>query len=100
MHSDALRPSRSGERSALADEVLDYLSHHPGAQDTLEGIAEWWLLQQRIDRAIAEVETALSDLVKKNFLVARQGRDGRMHYRLNRAMEKEIRRRLKDAPKT
>jgi len=29
-------------------EILEYLRKHPEASDTLEGIAEWWLLNQRI----------------------------------------------------
>ena len=61
----------------------------------MEGIVEWWLLEQRIRCAIADVEAALSDLVNKDFLVARQCGDGRTYYQLNRAKEREIRRHLR-----
>jgi hypothetical protein len=81
----------------LADEVLAYLLQHPQAQDTVEGIAEWWLLEQRIRGAIAEVEIALHDLVDHDFLVARQCGDGRTYYGLNRAKEREIQRHLRQA---
>jgi hypothetical protein len=81
----------------LADEVLAYLLRHPQAQDTMEGIAEWWLLEQRIRHAVAEVEVALSELVRRDFLVARQCRDGRTYYGLNRDKEREIRRHLRQA---
>lgn len=67
----------------LANEVLAYLVEHPQAQDTLEGIVEWWLLEQRIREAVADVEAALNELVAKGFLVARQCGDGRTYYRLN-----------------
>jgi DNA-binding MarR family transcriptional regulator len=79
----------------LADEVLSYLVQHPQAQDTMEGIVEWWLLERRIRYAIADVEAALRELVGKDFLVARQCSEGRTYYRLNREQEREIRRHLR-----
>ena len=81
----------------LADEVLAYLVEHPQAQDTLEGIAEWWLLEQRIRDALADVEAALSELVAKGFLVARRCGDGRTYYGLNLNKEREVRRYLRNA---
>jgi hypothetical protein len=84
-------------RRPLADEVLAYLVEHPQAQDTMEGIAEWWLLEQRIRWAFADVEAALSELVANDFLVANQCRDGRTYYGLNQVKEREIRRHLRNA---
>jgi hypothetical protein len=81
----------------LTDEVLAYLLQRPQAQDTVEGIAEWWLLEQRIRHAVADVEVALSELVGNDFLVARQCGDGRTYYGLNRDKEREIRRHLRQA---
>ena len=81
----------------LADKVLAYLVQHPQARDTTEGIVEWWLLEQRIQCAIADVEAALSDLVRKDFLITHQCSDGRISYGLNREREREIRRHLRRA---
>ena len=80
---------------SLADEVLVYLVQHPEAKDTMEGVAEWWLWDRRGRRVIADVEAALRELVQKEYLVARQCRDGQTYYRVNRAKEQEIRRHLK-----
>ena len=79
----------------LADEVLAYLVRHPQAEDTAEGIAEWWLPKERNRHAILDVEGALSELARDGFLVARQCRDGRTYYRLNRDREQEVRQRLR-----
>jgi hypothetical protein len=81
----------------IADKVLAYLVQHPQARDTLEGIVEWWLLEQRIQCAIADVEGALSDLVRNDFLITHQCSDGRISYGLNREKEREIRRHLRRA---
>jgi len=80
----------------IADEILAYLVKHPEAQDTLEGITEWWLLEQRIRYVVAEVDGALHHLVADDLLVTRQCADGRTYYGLNRAKEREIRRQLRD----
>jgi hypothetical protein len=79
----------------LANDVLAYLVQHPEARDTTEGIADWWLLEQRIRSAVAEVEAALGALVSQGFVVARECRDGRTYYGLNRAKEREVRRYLR-----
>jgi hypothetical protein len=84
----------------IANEVLAYLVEHPQAQDTMEGVTEWWLLEQRIRHAVADVETALRDLVGDDLLVARRCGDGRTYYGLNRAKEREIRRYLRIAQGT
>jgi len=81
----------------IADEILAYLVEHPEAQDTVEGITEWWLLEQRIRYAVSEVDGVLHDLVVDDLLVKRQGADGRIYYGLNREKKREIRRHLREA---
>jgi hypothetical protein len=41
--------------------VLRPSSRDPNAQDTVEGIAEWWVMEQRIRCMIREVKRALAD---------------------------------------
>jgi len=81
----------------IANEILASLVKHPEAQDTLEGITEWWLLEQQIQYAVAEVDGALNKLVAGGLLVTRQCADGRTYYGLNRTKEREIRRHLREA---
>jgi hypothetical protein len=84
----------------IGDQILAYLVEHPQAQDTLAGITEWWLLEQRIRRAVSDVDAALQDLVAKDLILTRQCADGRTYYGLNRAKEREIRRHLRNARTT
>ena len=67
----------------MALQILTYLKTHRSAQDTVEGIAEWWLLEQRVRNVITEVKRALAKLVAQGLVVERSGRDGRIRYRLN-----------------
>jgi hypothetical protein len=68
----------------ISREILSYLTEHPMAQDTLEGIVEWWLLEQEIQRRTTKVQAALADLIDQGLVLERTGRDERKHYRLNR----------------
>ncbi len=73
-------PTRLGP---IAIQVLQYLSAHPEAQDTVEGITEWWLLENSIRRATIEVQQALAQLQAEGLVLGRSGGDRRVHYRLN-----------------
>ena len=71
-------------------DILKYLVRHPQAQDTVEGIVEWWLLEQRIVDAMGKVKSALAELTEKTLVNKHQNRDGRVFYRLNRRKVKQI----------
>ena len=73
--------SCSSEKDAVASEILSYLANHPQASDTLEGILEWWLLQQKIEYQTRVVRDALAELVERGFLVREVTKDARVHYR-------------------
>jgi hypothetical protein len=63
--------------------ILRYLVQNPAANDTVEGIAEWWLLEQRIEQSVAEVTAVLSKFVEQGLIIRKEGLDGRFHYRVN-----------------
>ena len=83
------------QKSEIARDILAYLAEHPDAQDTLDGIVEWWLLEQNIKTQMATVKETLADLVAKKLVLEHQGKDSRTHYRINRRQMKEIRQFLK-----
>lgn len=56
----------------VAERIRRYLRAHPEAKDTLEGIAEWWLAQDRITHAVEQVSEAVALLVEKGYLMERQ----------------------------
>ena len=71
-------------------EILAYLSVHPDAQDTLEGIAEWWLLAQRIRHKTREVKKSIAKLVAQDLILKHEGKDRHTYYRINRSKHDEI----------
>ncbi len=70
--------------------ILSYLVENPDARDTLEGIVQWWVLQQRIKEGMAEVRMALDKLVDKGWVLTAKGQDSQVHYRVNRQKLDEI----------
>jgi len=79
------------EKSQIKHEVLAYLAEHPEAQDTLEGIIEWWLLEREVKRQTRLVKEALADLLAAGLVVECRGSDARARYQVNRARLREIR---------
>jgi hypothetical protein len=78
------------DKAQIENVLLAYLVDHPDVQDTVEGIVEWWLVEQRIKQQTATVEEALADLVKKEFILKHKGKDLRIHYRINHRKMKQI----------
>ncbi len=50
-------------------QILSYFVRNPSAVDSLEGIAEWRLLEEAVHRNVVETEEALQWLVKEGFLI-------------------------------
>jgi hypothetical protein len=75
--------------------ILDYMLK--GGQDSLEGIVQWWMLEQNIKTESAKVKEALKYLVAEGLVVELHGKDSRTHYRINpRVRKKKIAKLLKE----
>jgi len=82
---DVNRMERNLGRNGLqiAVDILSYLSRNPEAKDTLEGIVDWWLLQQEIERKVANVKKVLDELVREELILEIKSGDNNRHYRIN-----------------
>lgn len=65
----------------MAEAILEYLAEHPQAMDTLEGIAEWWLLRQQIRVNLTALQRVLRGLTDTG-LLDEVNAAGRRLYRL------------------
>lgn len=53
------------KREVIAKEILAYLLNRPEAEDSLEGMMNWWLRSDKGGHAIDEVRDALDLLIDK-----------------------------------
>src|SRR5215467_8912306 len=72
-----------GEEEEIARLIVRYLSRHPEAKDTREGIATWWLRQQQIEYAIQAVHRALDVLLRRGLILEHRGPDLRSYFSIN-----------------
>jgi hypothetical protein len=85
-------------RSHVARAILDYLCKHPDAQDTVSGIAQWWLAEEKMKTRTVTIEEALNELIASGFVLTRRGKDSQIHYRINEQRLNDIEMLLKQDP--
>jgi hypothetical protein len=56
----------------VAQLIYDYLQNNAEAGDTLEGIAEWWILGQRINESMVVVQKAIEKLKTAGVIIERR----------------------------
>lgn len=76
-----------GDDQKIAVAVLRYLQEHPGAKDTLEGIAQWWLLTEYVERRLEEVKRGVAVLLVRGLIVEVRKEGRPPYYQLNKAEE-------------
>ena len=65
------------EDDSVALCILAYLSRCPQAADTVEGIAHWWIMRQRLVESVEEVQRSIESLKAKGLISEHTGPDGR-----------------------
>ena len=76
----------ASQESDLYRAVVAYLAENPEAMDTLEGIAEWWVMRQRIRVSVGTIAGVVRQLVEDG-LLEQVGPHDRPRFRLNRQRE-------------
>jgi hypothetical protein len=66
-----------------APEILDYLARQPNAQDTIDGILHWWVLDAYARKCAPKIAETITKLVERGFLEERQSPDDKIFYRLS-----------------
>jgi hypothetical protein len=78
-------------RTEIARRILIYLEENPEAQDSIEGILQWWLLERTVHYEKIRVEEVIEELVSRKFIVARKIGGLPIMYSLNPSKLEEIR---------
>jgi hypothetical protein len=66
-----------------AREILDYLAKHPDAQDTIDGILHWWVLDAHIRKWAPKIAKTVAQLVEQGFLEEKRSADGNVIYHIS-----------------
>jgi hypothetical protein len=66
-----------------APEILDYLAKQPDAQDTIDGILHWWVLDACIRESSTKIAETVAQLVEQGFLEQKPSADGQVFYRVS-----------------
>ncbi len=64
--------------------IMEYLRQNPDAQDTQDGILQWWLTELPTKPRDATVKKALDDLVRAGLLSEHKGKDAQISYRMRK----------------
>ncbi len=75
----------NNKKGLLAARLLSYLEKNLEAGDTLEGIAGWWLVQERIEHVVDEVADALETLVAEGQVTKIKKGPGQNIYKCNQS---------------
>lgn len=71
------------DKSQIGNKISTCLVDHPKAQDTLEGIVEWWPMERAIKFQEVQVKKALAELVAKGLVIEQKGNNSKIHCRVN-----------------
>jgi hypothetical protein len=66
-----------------APEILDYLARHPEAQDTIDGILHWWVLDTSVRKWAPKIAKTVAQLVELGFVEQKPSADGNVFYRIS-----------------
>jgi hypothetical protein len=66
-----------------APEILAYLARQPGAQDTIDGILHWWVLDAYLRNWAPKIAKTVAQLVEQGFLEEKSSSDGKIFYHIS-----------------
>ncbi|HUI45957.1 MAG TPA: hypothetical protein VL122_08270 [Nitrospirota bacterium] len=91
MNGDVCLP----DKSQIAREILAYLTKHPDAQETLDGIVQGWLLDRGNKYKQTMVHEVVKDLVLEGTILENKIPGSHAVYRLNLAKRDRMRELMK-----
>lgn len=71
--------------------ITSYLAGHPNANDTLEGVMQWWLLARHATWSRSDIKKAIARGMREGLILETQGGDGQVRYSLMPGKLGEIR---------
>ena len=82
----------SNDIEKVADQILGYLSKNSTKKDSLIGICDWWLFQERINYTVEIVAAAIQLLLSEKLIVEKDIMGTGKIYQINKTKRNEINR--------
>jgi hypothetical protein len=79
----SVKQTRGRQEGDVASAILGYLSQHPSAEDTLEGIVQWLTLEKHLPTTPGIVAHALAQLIERRLVTTRPSAGGPTIYHLS-----------------
>jgi hypothetical protein len=79
----SVKQTRGRQEGDVASAILGYLSQHPSAEDTLEGIVQWLILEKHMATTPGIVAHALAQLTERRLVTTRPSTGGPTLYHLS-----------------
>lgn len=76
-------------QTRISYEIMRYFVQNPDAADTLEGIIDWWLIEQKIKYELNIVVDSLKELVDRGYVIPVRA-SNKIYYRINKNKYDEI----------
>lgn len=86
-----------GSHEKAIREILRYISEHPDAKDTVDGIIKWWRPKRQVEWRKKAVQEALDFLVSKGWLTRRAIAPSRKLYGVNKDCLEKIKISLRES---
>lgn len=81
----------TNEELAAIKDIMKYISKNPEAKHTAEGIARYWIFQQRLEEKLEIAKKAIDFLVDEGFLQRIESANaGQQLYKVNKEKLKDI----------
>ena len=77
------KPTPGRPEGDVASDILGYLTKHPSAEDTLEGIVQWLILEKHLQTTPGIVAHALAQLIERRLVTTRPSAGGPTIYHLS-----------------
>ena len=71
------------KEQTIAQLLINYMQNNPEAKQTAEGIARWWILQQKFEDEIEVIERVIKCLTDEGIIEKIEFSDSDAHYRYN-----------------
>jgi hypothetical protein len=90
------KPPMTEEQIGAVVDILQHIKKHPQAKHNVEGIAKYWIYQQRLEEKLDIVMQAIDFLLHEGFLRKLTNQDGTSFFSVNESKISKIQQKINE----